>query len=130
MQRHVIPRLPNVEGDKPAGKKFKAYPIGFFHIDIAGVRMGEGKLYLYVGIDRASKFAFVELADKANAATARTFLGALVAAVPYKIKIVLTDNGIQFGDLPRNRSKTNSFANDGQSNLKDSSSIQSIKCRN
>ena len=91
---------------------------------------GQGKPYLYVGIDRASKFAFVELVDKANTATARTFLGALVAAVPYKIKIVLTDNGIQFGDLPKNRSKTNSPANDGQSHLKDSSSIQSIKCRN
>jgi transposase InsO family protein len=31
-------------------------------------------------------------------------LGALVAAVPYKIEIVLTDNGIQFADLPKNRS--------------------------
>ncbi len=36
--------------------------------------------------------------------TARTFLDALVAAVPYRIKIVLTDNGIQFADLPKNRS--------------------------
>jgi len=41
--RHGISRLPNVEGDKPAGQKFKAYRIGFF---LAGVRMGEGKLYL------------------------------------------------------------------------------------
>ena len=31
LQRHGISRLPNVEGDKPAKKKFKAYPIGFFH---------------------------------------------------------------------------------------------------
>jgi transposase InsO family protein len=29
---------------------------------------------------------------------------ALVAAVPYKIEIVLTDNVIQFADLPKNRS--------------------------
>ena len=36
--------------------------------------------------------------------TARAFLDALVAAVPYKIEIVLTDNGIQFADLPQNRS--------------------------
>jgi transposase-like protein len=33
LQRHGISRLPDVEGDKPPKKKFKAYPIGFFHID-------------------------------------------------------------------------------------------------
>ena len=36
--------------------------------------------------------------------TARAFLEALVAAVPYRVEIVLTDNGIQFADLPKNRS--------------------------
>ena len=59
LQRHGICRLPEVEGDKPAKKKFKAYPIGYFHIDIAEVRTEEGKLYLFVAIDRTSKFAFV-----------------------------------------------------------------------
>ncbi len=67
-------------------------------------RAREGKLYLYVGIDRTSKFAFAQLVDKATTATARAFLDALVAAVPYRIEIVLTDNGIQFADLPKNRS--------------------------
>ena len=104
LQRHGIGRLPEIEGNTPAKKKFKAYPIGFFHIDIAEVRTEEGKLYLYVAIDRTSKFAFVRLVDKANTVTAREFLDALVTAVPYKIEIVLTDNGIQFADLPKNRS--------------------------
>ena len=104
LQRHGISRLPEVEGDKPTKKKFKAYPVGFFHIDIAEVQTAEGKLYLYVGIDRTSKFAFVQLVDKATTVTARAFLDALVAAVPYKVEIVLTDNGIQFADLPKNRS--------------------------
>ena len=45
LQRHGISRLPDMDGDAPAQKKFKAYPIGFFHIDIAEVRSGEGKLY-------------------------------------------------------------------------------------
>jgi len=31
--------------------KFKTYPIGYFHIDIAEVQTAEGKLYLYVAID-------------------------------------------------------------------------------
>ena len=59
LQRHGISRLPEVEGDQPAKKRFKTYPVGFFHIDIAEVQTAEGKLYLYVGIDRTTKFAFV-----------------------------------------------------------------------
>lgn len=43
-QRHDISRLPNVEGDKPRRSKFRAYPIGYFHIDIAEVRTEQGKL--------------------------------------------------------------------------------------
>ena len=54
-------RLPQVEGDKPAKKAFKAYPIGFFHIDSAEAQIAEGKLYLFVAIDRTSKFALVQL---------------------------------------------------------------------
>jgi transposase InsO family protein len=101
LQRHGIARLPSVDGDKPARKKFKAYPIGFFHIDIAEVQTAEGKLYLFVAIDRTSKFAFAKLVDKANRVIASEFLTALIAAVPYKIHIVLTDNGIQFRLPPR-----------------------------
>lgn len=101
LQRHGIGRLPDVDGDKPARKKFKTYPIGFFHIDIAEVQTVQGKLYLFVAIDRTSKFAFVQLVEKANRVTASAFLVALIAAVPYKIHIVLTDNGIQFRLPPR-----------------------------
>ena len=32
LQRHGISRLPDVEGDKPAKRKFKTYALGFFHI--------------------------------------------------------------------------------------------------
>jgi transposase InsO family protein len=54
-----------------------------------------------VAIDRTTKFAFVELLDKANRVTASAFLTALIKAVPYKIHTVLTDNGIQFSLPPR-----------------------------
>jgi len=104
LQRHDISRLPEIEGEKPSKKKFKTYSIGFFHIDIAEVRTEEGKLYLFVAIDRTSKVAFARLLEKANTATAVTFLDELIEAIPYKINVVLTDNGIQFADLPKNRS--------------------------
>ena len=104
LQRHGISRLPEVDGDKPTRRKFKTYAIGYFHIDIAEVRTAEGKLHLFVAIDRTSKFTFVQLMKAANTDIACDFLEALVAAVPYKVHTVLTDNGIQFADLPKNRS--------------------------
>ncbi|WP_188914840.1 IS481 family transposase [Salinarimonas ramus] len=96
LQRHGISRLPDTNGDKPQRSRFKSYPIGFFHIDIAEVRTEEGKLHLFVAIDRTSKFAFVELHEKATRRVAGDFLRHLVAAVPYTINIVLTDNGTHF----------------------------------
>ena len=95
-QRHGISRLPEVEGDKLAKKKFKKYPIGYFHIDIAEVATEEGKLQLFVAIDRTCKFAYAELHEKKTKMTAAQFLRNLIATVPYKIHTILTDNGIQF----------------------------------
>ena len=89
-------------GDKPKRQKFKRYPIDYFHIDIAEVRTEEGKLYLFVAIDRTSKFAVAQLVEKANRKTAWEFLDHLLEFVPYKIHTILTDNGIQFAEQPRN----------------------------
>lgn len=59
------------------------------------MRTQQGKLDMFVAIDRTSQFAFVELHEKATTAISRGFLLRLIAAVPYKIHTVLTD-GIQF----------------------------------
>ena len=96
LQRHGISRLPDTDGDKPQRSRFKRYPIGYFPIDIAEVRTEEGRLYLLVALDRTSKFAFVELHEKATRRVAGDFLRHLAAAAPYKINTVLTDNGTHF----------------------------------
>src|SRR5436189_5982705 len=54
LQRHGISRLPDVEDGKGLKRKFKTYPIGYFHVDIAEVRTAQGRLYLFVAIDRTS----------------------------------------------------------------------------
>jgi transposase InsO family protein len=98
LQRHGISRLPDVGDGKGIRRKFKSYPIGYFHIDIAEVRTAMGKLYLFVAIDRTSKFAFTELHEKATRSVAADFLRNLIKAVPYKVHTVLTDNGTHFTD--------------------------------
>jgi transposase InsO family protein len=103
LQRHGISRLPEVTDRPPKKSKFEKYPIGYFHIDITQVRTEEGKLYLFVAIDRTSKFAFVELHERMTRTIAAEFLRRLIAAVPYKIHTILTDNGVQFTHQPHQK---------------------------
>ena len=82
LQRHGISRLPDVDGDKPKRQRFKRYAIGFFHIDIAELQTAEGKLYLFVGIDRTAKFAVAQLVATADRKTAWEVLHHMLEAVP------------------------------------------------
>jgi hypothetical protein len=63
----------------------------------------EGKLRLFVAIDRTSKSAFVELHRQAGKMIAAQFLRNLIAALPYAIHTVLTDNGIQFTNVAHHK---------------------------
>lgn len=56
-----------------------------------------------MGIDRTSKFAVTQLVEKADRKTAWEFLQHMREAVPYQVHIILTDNGSQFAEQPRNR---------------------------
>jgi len=94
-QRQGVNRLPNAEGTR-IRQKFREYPIGFIHIDLAEVWTEQGKLHLFVAIDRVSKFAFAELHERATPRIAAEFLRRLLEHVPYRIHTVLTDNGFQF----------------------------------
>ena len=96
LERHGISRLPQVQGDEPKKQRFASYAIGCFHIDIAEVSTAQGKLRLFVAINRTSKFAFVRLVESAGKMEAAGFLRELVKAVPYRIHTVLTDNAIRF----------------------------------
>jgi hypothetical protein len=93
---------PVARGDARQGAEaeVQVLPIGYFHIDIAEARP-KASSHLYVAIDRTSKFAFVQLVTKTGRTSASAFLVALIAAVPYTIHTVLTDNGIQFTFPPR-----------------------------
>jgi IS30 family transposase len=103
LQRHGISRLAETTSTSSKKKRFKEYPIGYFHIDIAEVQTEAGKLYLFVAIDRTSKFAFVELHEQMTRPVAAEFLRHLIAAVPYQIHTILTDNGIQFANRSTDR---------------------------
>lgn len=103
-QRHGISRLADLREKTQcvAKKKFRSYPIGYFHIDLTEVRAAQGKLQLFVAIDRTSKFAFARLVERADRRAAADFLQELIQVLPYKIHTILTDNGTHF-TTPGNR---------------------------
>lgn len=103
----AMSRLPDIGGDKPAKKRFKANPIGTFILispkcvprkQAAPVRRPPGRRLPLSNpsADRTSKFAFARLEENANRVTATALLEALIEIVPYKIHTVLTDNGVEF----------------------------------
>ena len=102
LERHGISRLPVNETMTKRGR-FAETTIGYVHIDSCELRHADGKIHMFLAIDRVSKFTFVEFYDKASKMNAASFLQHAIEAFPYKIHTVLTDNGIAFADLPKNR---------------------------
>jgi transposase-like protein len=101
LQRHGCSVLVKPAHTLRIKQKFKKYPMGYFHVDVAEVKTAEGKLYLHVGIDRITKFCYAELHTTQTKLIAADFLRNLIRSVPYKINKILTDNGIQFTNHDR-----------------------------
>jgi len=85
----------------PAHKPFKAYEPGYVHVDVKYLPQMQDesqRSYLFVAIDRATRWVFVAIKKNKTAASAKAFLAALHKACPIKITRVLTDNGKEFTD--------------------------------
>jgi len=96
LTRHGLNVLPKEDIEKTQKKQFKSYEIGYVHVDITEVRIDKEKLYLFVAIERLSKYLYVELHPDMKQETSAKFLNNLIKDCPFKIKKILTDNGIQF----------------------------------
>jgi len=103
LQRHGISRLPASEEKSSKRGRFSETKIGYVHIDSCEFRHAEGRLVMFLAIDRVSKFTYVEFHKKAGKMNGSAFLRKVVEVFPYKIHTVLTDNGMAFADLPKNR---------------------------
>jgi hypothetical protein len=103
LKRHGIGRLPEIAGEKAAKKPFKRYPVGYFHIDIAEVRTEEGKLYLSSQSIGRQNLPSPNCTRPPPSRPPPASWRPLIEAVPYKVHTVLTDNGVQLGDMPSRR---------------------------
>ena len=90
----VLPKEDEVLREK---KKFREYQIGYFHIDITEILLEENKkFYLFVGIDRVTKFTVARIYRHQTIENSVEFLKQVIELCPYKIHRILTDNGSQF----------------------------------
>src|SRR5258708_33776194 len=74
-------------------------------MDSGELRLAGGKVVMFLAIDRVSKFTYVEFHDSDGKMEGSAFLKNVVEVFPYRIHIVLTDNGMAFADLPKNRDR-------------------------
>jgi transposase InsO family protein len=103
LRRHGVG---NLNALKPATsremhKSFKSYEPGYLHMDVKYLpQMADEskRRYLFVPIDRGTRWVFVEVKKNKTAACAKSFLNALHKACPLKIQKLLTDNGKEFTD--------------------------------
>lgn len=98
LQRNNISRLSDLlpKEEKKDTKKFKSYEPGFLHIDTSEIKIGKEKYYLFVAIDRATRFMYIEVYDNKEMKTSEQFLNNAIAQYPFKIQKILTDNGAEF----------------------------------
>jgi transposase InsO family protein len=101
--RHGISRLPRDKEKASKRKRFAETTIGYVHIDVCELRLADGKLFMFLAIDRVSKFVHVAFLDANTKMNGAAFLREVVEVFPYRIHTVLTDNGMAFADLPKYR---------------------------
>ena len=88
-------------GEKTPKKSFKDYEPGFIHIDIKYLPKmpdEDRRSYLFVAIDRATRWVHLAVFPDKTAKSAQYFLANVVAKTPFYIKKLLTDNGKEFTD--------------------------------
>jgi transposase InsO family protein len=101
LKRRGLSRLPTPKVDPKETKPFKAYEPGYVHIDVKYLpQMADEKArsYVFVAIDRATRWVFIAIKRNKTATSARAFLKAVQAAAPFTIRTILTDNGKEFTD--------------------------------
>ena len=106
LKRRQVPTLAQLakrdqEGKKETPKPFRDYEPGYLHIDIKYLPQMPDETqrrYLYVAIDRATRWVYLELRSSQAASDAEAFFHRVVEKAPFKVQKVLTDNGKSFTD--------------------------------
>lgn len=103
LRRHGVGNLRDLQARaaRPKHSGFKAVEPGYIHVDVKYLpQMADetSRRYLFVAIDRATRWVFIRVFKAKTAANARRFLRDLGRACPIRIRTIVTDNGKEFTD--------------------------------
>lgn len=99
LQRHGLSAP--LKEPEPVSKAapFADEPCGFIHMDLKHLpTLQNQRSYVFVAIDRATRYVYIEVHADRTAATAVGFLDRFVEHFPQTVRTVLTDNGSEFTD--------------------------------
>jgi transposase InsO family protein len=93
----------NEDGSSDGKRRYEKFEdvveSGFIHIDVKYLTTLKGKRsYVYVAIDRATRYVYAEVLYDLKHDTSKSFIERFIADFPYKIKVILTDNGFEWTD--------------------------------
>jgi transposase InsO family protein len=98
LQRQGVNQLPPLNPPEPS-QPFEQYECGYIHIDLKHLSKLDGEpAYVFVAIDRATRFVYAEIHTNRRAETAADFLKHFAEAFGHPIHTILTDNGSEFTD--------------------------------
>jgi transposase InsO family protein len=98
LKRHGISAARPPARGAPAGT-FEAATVGFVHVDLKHLTRLEGRpSFVFVAIDRATRFVHIEIVARRDAATMAGCLERFLKAFPHTVHTILTDNGGAFTD--------------------------------
>jgi transposase InsO family protein len=96
LKRHGLSRMPRETQAGTTHQPFKAYEPGYLQVDVKYLpQMADEttRRYLFVAIDRATRWVSIQIKANKTAASAKSLLAAWHRACPIKIGNLLTDNG-------------------------------------
>ena len=98
LKRHgVSARAASPEPAPP--QPFEPATVGFIHIDLKHLTRLDGRpAYVFVAIDRATRFVHIEIVERRDAETIAACLDRFIERFPHPVHTILTDNGSEFTD--------------------------------
>jgi transposase InsO family protein len=97
-------RRQGIAGARPKGARaapgvFEPTTFGFVHIDLKHLPRLEGRpAYVFVAIERSTRFAHIEIVSQRDADTIAACLERFLVAFGHRVHTILTDNGSEFTD--------------------------------
>jgi len=95
LKRHGVSQRPRQAA--PAAQRFAPQPFGFVHIDLKHLpRLNKQSAYVFVAIERITRFVHVEIIQDRSGATGAACLERFLRAFAHPVHTILTDNGSEF----------------------------------